>query len=172
MPEQYAATDRRTGLEVAITGEFPPGHDDRIRIARTTTLFTRLTSTILSNTSESERRDQFMAIETQLEVAEALIRADFPEVQRLLRSTMERMGVTKEQLDELASRIIDEFGGTDNIPDNLRGMLDINLDPDVEPDPIAPPVAETEPEGPDDSHDDDASEDDDGAIELGPASQN
>jgi hypothetical protein len=46
MPEQYAATDKRTGLEVAVTGEFPPAADDRIRIARTTTLFTRLMSTI------------------------------------------------------------------------------------------------------------------------------
>ena len=24
MPEQYVASDKRTGLEVAVTGEFPP----------------------------------------------------------------------------------------------------------------------------------------------------
>ena len=42
MPEQYAATDTRTGLEVVVTGDFPEDPDDRVRIARTTTLFTRL----------------------------------------------------------------------------------------------------------------------------------
>ena len=64
MPEQYAATDTRSGLEVAVTGEFPPHHDDRIRIARTTTLFTRLMSTILSTENETERRERFHAIVT------------------------------------------------------------------------------------------------------------
>jgi hypothetical protein len=57
MAEQYAATDKRTGLEVAVTGDFPPHHDDRIRIARTTTLFTRLMSTILATENETERRE-------------------------------------------------------------------------------------------------------------------
>jgi len=52
MAEQYVASDSRTGLEVAVTGEFPPAHEDRIRIARTCTLFTRLMSTILSTDSE------------------------------------------------------------------------------------------------------------------------
>ncbi len=111
MSEQYVASDKRTGLEVAVTGDFPPHPDDRVRIARTVTLFTRLMSTILSTESESQRRERFMAIETQLEMADALIREDMGEVQRLLHSTMEKMGVTKEQLDELARRIIEEFGG-------------------------------------------------------------
>jgi hypothetical protein len=111
MPEQYAATDKRTGLEVSVTGEFPPHHDDRIRIARTTTLFTRLMSTILATESETQRRERFLAIETQLEMAEALIREDIEEVQRLMRQTMERMGVTQEQLDEMMRKIIEQFGG-------------------------------------------------------------
>lgn len=110
MTEQYVATDKRTGLEVSVTGDFPPHHDDRIRIARTSTLFTRLMSTILGNPSESERRDQFIAIETQLELAEALIRGDMQEVQTLLQATLERMGLGPEELDEAARRILQEFG--------------------------------------------------------------
>jgi len=111
VPEQYVASDKRTGLEVAVTGEFPPHHDDRIRIARTTTLFTRLMSTILATENETQRRERFLAIETQLELAEALIREDFEEVQRLMRQTMEKMGITKEQLDEMTRRILEQFGG-------------------------------------------------------------
>ena len=110
MPELYVASDKRTGLEVAVTGEFPPNQDDRIRIARTTQLFTRLMATILATENQTERRERFLAIETQLELAEALIREDMEEVQRLMRQTMERMGISKEQLDELAKRIIDQLG--------------------------------------------------------------
>jgi hypothetical protein len=115
MPEQYAATDKRTGLEVAVTGEFPPHHDDRIRIARTTTLFTRLMSTILATENETERRERFLAIETQLELADALIRQDMEEVQRLMRTTLEKMGITAEQMDEMARKILDQLreGGED-----------------------------------------------------------
>ena len=115
MPEQYAATDKRTGLEVAVTGDFPAHPDDRMRIARTTTLFTRLMSTILATENETERRERFHAIETQLELADALIRQDMEEVQRLMRSTLERMGVTPEQMDEMAKKILDQLreGGTD-----------------------------------------------------------
>ena len=111
MPEQYIASDKNTGLEVAVTGTFPPHPDDRVRIARTCTLFTRLMSTILSTENDSDRRERFMAIETQLEMADALIREDMEEVQRLMQRVMERMGISKEQLDELARRLIDELGG-------------------------------------------------------------
>lgn len=111
VPEQYVASDKRTGLEVAVTGEFPAHPDDRVRIARTCTLFTRLMATILSTESSSERRERFLAIETQLEMAEALIREDLEEVQRLLQATMEKMGISKAQLDELARQLIDQFGG-------------------------------------------------------------
>lgn len=110
MAEQYAATDKRTGLEVAVTGDFPPHHDDRIRIARTTQLFTRLMSTIMATENETMRRERFLAVETQLELADALIREDMEEVQRLMQQTMERMGISKEQLDELARRIVEQFG--------------------------------------------------------------
>ena len=115
MPEQYAATDKRTGLEVAVTGEFPPHHDDRIRIARTTTLFTRLMSTILATENETERRERFHAIETQLEMADALIRQDMEEVQRLMKSTLEKMGISADQMDDMAKKILEQLreGGTD-----------------------------------------------------------
>ncbi|MCA9830974.1 MAG: hypothetical protein R3B97_03485 [Dehalococcoidia bacterium] len=122
MPEQYIASDKNTGLEVAVTGTFPPHPDDRVRIARTCTLFTRLMSTILSTENDSDRRERFMAIETQLEMADALIREDMEEVQRLMQRVMERMGISKEQLDELARRLIDELGGDggqDESPPNL-----------------------------------------------------
>ncbi len=116
MPEQYAATDKRTGLEVSVTGEFPPQHEDRIRIARTTQLFTRLMSTILATENETLRRERFHAIETQLEMADALIREDMEEVQRLMRATLEKMGITPEQMDEMARRLIDQLRQTGEGP--------------------------------------------------------
>ena len=109
--EQYVATDKATGVEIAVTGEFPPHPDDRMRIARTTTLFTRLISTLLSK-EETERRNGFRAVETQLELADALIRQDMDDVRRLVRETMESMGVTQEQLDDLARQLRD-LGGLD-----------------------------------------------------------
>jgi hypothetical protein len=119
MAEQYVATDKRNGLEVALTGDFPPHPDDRIRIARTTTLFTRLMATILATENESERREGFMAVETQLELADALIRQDQEEVRRLVLDMMQRMGITQDQIDEMAKRIIEEIrkaeeGGADD----------------------------------------------------------
>ena len=114
MPEQYAATDKRTGLQVTVTGDFPPDPDDRVRIARTSTLFTRLMATILDMDSQTERREGFRAVETQLEVAEALLRRDLEEVQRLIRSTLEAMGMTEERLAEIEAELrrhLEEFGG-------------------------------------------------------------
>ena len=109
MPQQYASRDARTGLEVQVTGDFPEEPDDRVRIARTTNLFTRLMSTILATESESERRERFRAIETQLEVAEALVRGDMEEVQRLMRQTLAAFGVTEEQLQEVERQLRDQL---------------------------------------------------------------
>lgn len=124
MPEQYVASDTRTGLEVAVTGDFPPHHEDRIRIARTTTLFTRLMSTILGTENDTQRRQGFVAVETQLELADALIREDMAEIQRLLRETMAKMGVTQEQLEELARRIMDQLGDDGEDEDGQLGGPD------------------------------------------------
>lgn len=116
MPQQYAATDSRTGLSVTVTGDFPEDPDDRVRIARTSTLFTRLMATILSTENSFERRERFKAIETQLEIAEAVIRQDAMEVQRLLRETLAQLGVSKEQMREIEDEIrkrLREMGGPD-----------------------------------------------------------
>ena len=122
MPQQYVATDNETGVEVSVTGEFPPDPEDRIRIARTSTLFTRLMATLLRK-PESERRTGFRAVETQLELADALIRQDVQEVQRLLRDTMATMGVTQEQLEDLA-RQLHQLGSLDEATvDELRRAL-------------------------------------------------
>jgi hypothetical protein len=110
VPEQYAANDKRTGLEVALTGEFPPLPDDRIRIARTTNLFTRLMSTILSTENETERRQGFQAVEMQLEMADAMIRQDMAEVQSLVRQALEKMGVTDEQLRQVEEELRKHLG--------------------------------------------------------------
>jgi hypothetical protein len=110
MPEQYVATDKRTGLEVSVTGNFPDHPQDRIRIARTANLFTKLTSTILEMDQESDRREAFIAVETQMEMAEALIRKDMAEVSRLLHETLQRMGVTPEQMTEIEEEIRKRFG--------------------------------------------------------------
>jgi hypothetical protein len=109
MPQQYAASDSKTGLQVQVTGEFPDDPDDRVRIARTTNLFTRLMSTILSTTNDTERRERFRAIETQLEVVDALIRGDIAEVQRLVRETMRQMGITDEQLAEVERQLREQL---------------------------------------------------------------
>ncbi len=116
MAQQYVATDSRTGLQVTVTGDFPEDPDDRVRVARTTTLFTRLMATILSTESSFERRERFKAVETQLEIAEAVIRQDAAEVQRLLRQTLAQLGVTDEQmqgLEEEIRRRLRDMGGPD-----------------------------------------------------------
>jgi hypothetical protein len=110
MTEQYVATDKRTGLEVSVTGDFPNHPQDRIRIARTTNLFTRLASTILSMEGESDRREAFMAVETQMELAEALIRHDMEEVRRLLQGTLSRMGVSEDQMREIQEELKRRLG--------------------------------------------------------------
>ncbi len=126
MAEEYVATDKRTGLEITVRGEFPSHPDERIRIARTTNLFARLLSTILSTENDSQRKERFIAIETQLEMADALIREDLEEVQQLMQRTMERMGISKEQLDDLAKRIVEQFGNQpppdDDTPLDDRGL--------------------------------------------------
>lgn len=109
MPQQYSATDADSGLEVRVTGEFPADPDDRIRIARTTNLFTKLMSTILTTDHDYERRERFKAVETQLEVAEALIRGDMVEVQRLIRSTLKQMGISEEQMREVERQLREQL---------------------------------------------------------------
>ena len=119
MPDQYAATDTRTGLQVTVTGTFPPEPEDRVRIARTSTLFTRLMSTILALDDPAARREGFRAVETQLEVADALLRRDHREVQRLLRDTLTTLGVTEDQLGELERELRRHLGDSfDLAPDD------------------------------------------------------
>jgi hypothetical protein len=130
--EQYVATDKRTGLEVAVTGDFPNHPQDRIRIARTTNLFTRLTSTILSMASESERREAFIAVETQMELAEAMIRQDMDEVRRLLQETMTKMGVSQDQIREIQEELRRRLG-------DMGGMSDLFGPPEPPPEDDIPP---------------------------------
>jgi DNA/RNA-binding domain of Phe-tRNA-synthetase-like protein len=132
MPQQYVSTDKRTGLEVTVTGDFPEHPQDRIRIARTTNLFTRLTSTILAMDSESQRREAFIAVETQMELAEAMIRQDMEEVRRLLQETMQRMGVSPEQMREIQEELKRRLG-------DMGGMSDLFAPPDERPDDEPPP---------------------------------
>lgn len=134
MPEQYVATDKRTGVEVAITGEFPPHPDDRMRIARTATLFTRLVSTLLGK-EESERRTGFRAVETQLELADALIRQDLDEVRRLVRQTFESMGVTQQHLEGLARQLRDVSGLDEATIRELERALGLPPQPPGSPPP-------------------------------------
>jgi hypothetical protein len=110
MPEQYIATDKRTGLEVAVRAEFPDHPQDRIRIARTSNLFARLMSTILEMPNETERREAFIAVETQMELADALVRRDMDDVHRLLNETLQKLGITPEQMKDLEEEIRRRLG--------------------------------------------------------------
>ena len=114
MPDQYVARDSDTGVEVAVTGDFPEDPEDRVRIARACTLFTRLISTLLATENATERRERFRAVEMQLEIADAVIRHDLEEVQRLIRETLHTMGVTDDQLHEIEGELrrqFEQFGG-------------------------------------------------------------
>ena len=112
MPEQFVATDSGTGLQVAVTAEqFPSDPGDRVRVARTATLFTRLFATILSTEDTTERRQRFRAVEMQLEIADALIKQDFAEVQRLVRASMSEMGVSEDQLHEIEQQFREQLRG-------------------------------------------------------------
>lgn len=145
MPQQYQAADSATGIEVSITGEFPSDPDDRVRIARTANLFTRLMATILSTENEYERRERFKAIETQLELADALIRNDGAEVQQLIRSTLTSMGLTDEQLKEAQEQLrsqLESIGSDPSALDALFGdgpLDDIDLDGDDQSPEKRPP---------------------------------
>ena len=114
MPNQYVATDTSTGLEVTVTGEFPDDPDDRIRIARTSTLFTRLMATILAMEDATPRREGFRAVETQLEIADALLRREMDEVQRLIRETLSSMGITESHLSEIEAELRRHLGELDS----------------------------------------------------------
>ena len=106
MAQQYVASDSRTGLEVTVKGEFPPHPDDRVRIARTTNLFTQLMATILATGNETERRQLFVSLESALEIADALARQDMEAVNGLVQQFFTRHGLTQEQLQEM----LREFG--------------------------------------------------------------
>jgi hypothetical protein len=108
MAEQYVASESRSGMEVAVRGEFPPHPDDRVRIARTTNLFTQLMATILSTANETERRQLFVSLETALEIAEALARQDMEAVSQLIQGFLSKHGLTPEQLQEM----LRQFGVT------------------------------------------------------------
>lgn len=139
MPEQYHATDSATGLEVSVTGDFPPDPDDRVRIARTSNLFTRLMATILSTTNDYERRERFKAIETQLELADALIRGDTAEVQGLIRSTLSSMGIGEEQLREAQEQLRAQLESIGGDPEALESLFG-GLGPADEPPEEEPPI--------------------------------
>lgn len=143
MPSQYSATDHRNGLTVSVTGDFPDDPEDRVRIARASNLFTRLMATMLITEDPSERRERFRAIETQLEIAEALIRGDMAEVQQLIRQTLTRMGVSEEQLREVEQELERQLGelGRGELSDigGLFGSLSGNPPGgDAEPDTAVP----------------------------------
>tara|TARA_B100000029_G_scaffold516191_2_gene627528 strand:+ start:673 stop:1200 length:528 start_codon:yes stop_codon:yes gene_type:complete len=169
MPQQYHATDPNSGLEVTVTGNFPDEPDDRVRIARTSNLFTRLISTILTTDDPRDRRDRFRAIETQLEMADALIRGDMQEVQELMSNTLKSMGVTEEQLKDAEEQLKQQleslgsdpgainfiFGTSHADTEKIDALEDISFDdltledlPKIEnelSDETEPPDDETEP---------------------------
>ena len=123
MPAQYSATDSSTGLEVTVTGEFPEEKDDRVRIARTTNLFTRLMATILSTESTEERNQRFRAIETQLEIADSLIKGDMQAVGDLVRDTLNDMGITEDQIRDAEEQWREQIVNLGGDPDSIENIF-------------------------------------------------
>jgi|TARA_B110001454_G_scaffold100836_2_gene95253 hypothetical protein len=123
MPAQYSATDSNTGLEVTVTGEFPEEKDDRVRIARTTNLFTRLMATILSTESTEERNQRFRAIETQLEIADSLIKGDMQAVGDLVRDTLKDMGITEDQVRDAEEQWREQIVNLGGDPDSIENIF-------------------------------------------------
>ena len=119
MADQYVATDKESGLEVSITGQFPPVPEDRIHLARTANLFTKLLAAGLATPNDSERRELFTHLETQLELAAALIKQDMEEVSRLMQEMLSRMGLTPERMEEMAKELSEQLKRQlgDNPPD-------------------------------------------------------
>src|SRR5713226_4451329 len=109
MADQYVATDKQSGLEVSITGTFPAAKEDRIHLARTANLFTRLLAAGLATSNDTERRELFTHLETQLELAAALVKQDFEEVQRLMQEMLNRMGLTPERMEEMAKDLAEQL---------------------------------------------------------------
>lgn len=109
MADQYVATDKGSGLEVAITGQFPVAPEDRIHLARTANLFTRLLAAALATDNDSERRELFAHLETQLELAAALIKGDMEEVQRLMQTMLTRIGLTPDRMEEMARELAERL---------------------------------------------------------------
>jgi hypothetical protein len=109
MADQYVATDKPSGLEVSITGQFPAAPEDRIHVARTANLFTRLLAAGLATSNDTERRELFTHLESQLELAAALINQDFPEVTRLMQEMLARIGLTPERMEEMAKELAEQL---------------------------------------------------------------
>ena len=116
MPQQYNAKDTRTGLEVLITGEFPPDKDDRIRIAATANLFTRLMGTILATDNATERRTLFRSLETALDWADAAARQDVEAMGLVMQKLLGELGITQEQLEEMIKRFQEGGGDLGGLP--------------------------------------------------------
>jgi len=118
MADQYIATDKQSGLEIAITGQFPAAPEDRIHVARTVNLFTKLMAAGLATSNDSERRELFTHLESQLELAAALVKQDFNEVSRLMQEMLTRIGLTPEKMEEMAKELAEQ----------LRKQIDDNPD--------------------------------------------
>lgn len=105
MPQQYTATDTRTGLQVTLQGDFPPDPDDRIRIAATTNLFTRLMASVLATENATDRRGLFRSLEMALEWADAAARQDAERMGEVIQRFLNELGITPEQIQEMVRRL-------------------------------------------------------------------
>jgi hypothetical protein len=119
MPQQYTATDNRTGLQVTLQGDFPPEPDDRIRIAATTNLFTRLMATVLATENATDRRGLFRSLEMALEWADAAARQDMEQMGSIVQRFLNEMGITPDQIEDMIKRLQEGQG-----PEGPFGPLD------------------------------------------------
>ena len=87
-------------------------------------------------------------------MADALIRGDTDEVRRLVRETMQSMGVTQDQLRDLARQFQDLGGLDDATAEQLGKALGLDVPPGGLPDWPPPPAPPTSDDVPDDMSDD------------------
>jgi len=80
-------------------------------------------ATILSTESTEERNQRFRAIETQLEIADSLIKGDMQAVGDLVRDTLNDMGITEDQIRDAEEQWREQIVNLGGDPDSIENIF-------------------------------------------------